>query len=142
MINGFVCGAFDLLHPGHCLLLAECARQCDRLFVGLHTDPSIERPLKNKPIQTTYERYIQLAYHKSVYHVIPYDTELDLENLLSTMDLQKRFLGSDYIDVPATGEAICQVRGIDIVYINRVHGWSSNQLRSKIEIDKHLMRAI
>lgn len=142
MTSGFVCGAWDLLHPGHCVLLSECARQCDRLFVGLHTDPSIERPSKNRPIQTTYERYMQLAYHKSVFHVLPYDTEKDLENILSTLDLQMRFLGSDYRNAKITGEDICNHRGIEIRYIDRLHGWSSNELRSRIEIDKHLVRTV
>lgn len=129
---GFVAGAFDLLHPGHVLLLAQCRKQCDALIVGLHTDPSRERPLKRKPLQSTYERYIQLAYHKSVYHIIPYDTEQDLCNILATQELHVRFLGSDYIGVPFTGEMECQQRNIEIVYLDRSHSWSSTELRMRI----------
>jgi glycerol-3-phosphate cytidylyltransferase len=133
MSTGFICGAFDLLHPGHVILLADCAKRCDKLLVGLHTDPSIDRPEKNKPLQTTFERFIQLVYHKSVYHVIPYDTEADLCNLLATMDIQIRFLGSDYIGKTFTGLDICDARNIEIQYIDRYHSWSSSELRDRNE---------
>ena len=46
---GFTCGAFDLLHAGHIVMLEETKQFCDYLIVGLQTDPSIERPSKNKP---------------------------------------------------------------------------------------------
>lgn len=129
---GFVCGAFDLLHPGHVLLLSECRKHCDALIVGLHTDPTIDRPGKNKPIQSTYERYMQLAFHKSVYHIIPYDTEADLYNLLATQELHVRFLGSEYQDTQFTGKGLCIVRDIEIIYIDRFHDWSSSQLRARL----------
>ena len=48
---GFTCGAFDLLHAGHILMLRECRQQCDYLVVGLQTDPTLNREEKNKPIQ-------------------------------------------------------------------------------------------
>ena len=44
---GFTCGAMDLLHAGHILMLKEARGQCDRLIVGLQTDPSTDRPDKN-----------------------------------------------------------------------------------------------
>ena len=53
---GFTCGAFDLFHAGHNIMLRECKAKCDYLIVGLHTDPTIDRPNKNKPVQTIYER--------------------------------------------------------------------------------------
>ena len=43
---GFTCGAFDLLHPGHVEMLRESKRDSDWLIVGLHTDPTIDRPGK------------------------------------------------------------------------------------------------
>lgn len=135
MKTGFVCGSWDLLHPGHVIMLSECKRHCDALIVGLHTNPSIERLGKHKPIQTTYERYLQLAYNKSVYHVIPYDTEQDLVNLFTTMDLQIRFLGSDYYHTGATitGKDICEMRDIEIYYIDRLHSWSTTELRERLK---------
>ena len=57
---GFTCGAFDLLHAGHIVMLKEAKSECDYLIVGLQTDPSIDRQEKNQPIQTVYERYCLL----------------------------------------------------------------------------------
>ena len=44
---GFTCSCFDLLHAGHILMLQDAKRHCDRLIVGLQTDPTIDRPEKN-----------------------------------------------------------------------------------------------
>ena len=41
---GFTCGAFDLLHAGHVAMLRECKQTCNFLIVGLHVDPTIDRP--------------------------------------------------------------------------------------------------
>ena len=57
---GFTCGAFDLLHAGHIVMLQEAKSNCDYLIVGLQTDPTIDRNEKNKPIQSVYERFVQL----------------------------------------------------------------------------------
>lgn len=133
MITGFTCGAFDLLHPGHIHLLKTASEQCDTLMVGLHTDPTIDRPQKNKPVQTTFERYCQLAALSYVDTIVPYDTETDLRNLLATLDIQTRFIGSDYIRSPITGEDICSARRIQIIYIDRLHDWSSSSMRERIE---------
>ena len=57
---GIVFSAFDLLHARHIKMLEEAKRQCDYLIVGLQTDPTLDRPEKNRPVQTVVERYIQL----------------------------------------------------------------------------------
>ena len=40
-------------------MLTEAKEDCDRLVVALQSDPTIDRPEKNKPIQGLSERYIQ-----------------------------------------------------------------------------------
>ena len=130
--NGFTCGAFDLLHPGHLHLLMEASEQCEHLCVGLHTDPTIDRSEKNKPVQTAFERYMQLASLKYVNCIIPYDTERDLVNMMATLNIQARFIGSDYDGKKITGEDICGQRGIDILYIPRLHDFSSTGLRERL----------
>ena len=133
MIVGFTCGAFDLLHPGHIHLLNSAAKQCDYLVVGLHTNPTYDRPEKNNPIQTTLERYIQLSSLNAVNDIVPYDTELDLVNFLSTANINKRFIGSDYAFRSYTGMEICRERNIEIILIPRHHTWSSSELRRRIK---------
>jgi len=134
MIVGITFGAFDLLHAGHISMLAEAKQNCDWLIVGLHTDPTIDRPYsKNKPVQSTFERYVQLSAIRHVDNIIPYDTEQDLVNMLSTLCVQKRFIGADYSDKnkEITGLNICRVRDIQIVFLERYHNFSSSELRER-----------
>lgn len=135
-VVGFTCGAFDLLHPGHLHYLLECAKRCDYLVIGLHTDPSIDRPgSKNRPAQTVFERWYQLAVLMINIDgdIVPYETERDLENMLGALPrLDVRFLGSDYIDKPFTGKQLCEDRGIRVEYVMRAHSWSSSELRSRL----------
>ena len=65
-IIGFTCSCFDLLHGGHILMLKDAKNQCDYLIVGLQTDPTLDRPEKNKPIQSLKERKIQLEAVKYI----------------------------------------------------------------------------
>ena len=90
---GFTCSTFDLLHAGHVMMLREAKTVCDYLIVGLQTDPTIDRPEKNAPVQTLVERYIQLAGIEYVDEIIPYQTEQDLEDILNMFDINVRILG-------------------------------------------------
>lgn len=133
MIIGFTCSAFDLLHPGHIAMLKECKDNCDYLIVGLHTDPTIDRPgVKNKPVQTVYERFAQLRACKYVDEIIPYETEYDLINLIAIENINIRFVGEEYSDTYLTAQDICDKRGIRIFYNSRKHKYSSSELRSRL----------
>lgn len=131
---GFTAGAFDLLHAGHVLMLAEAKSKCDRLVVGLHTDPTIDRPEKNKPIQSTFERYLQLKALSVVDDIVPYDTEEDLLNLLANSQIDIRFLGDDYsgVDADYTGKFL----DIPVHFCKRKHNYSSSELRNRIKYQK------
>lgn len=129
---GFTCGAFDLLHAGHILLLKECKSLCDHLIVGLQVDPSVDRPNKNKPVETLEERKIRLEGCKYVDEIVIYNTEKDLEKLLNTLKIDIRIVGADNIGKPFTGIDICNRRGIKIHYAKRDHSYSSSNLRKRI----------
>jgi glycerol-3-phosphate cytidylyltransferase len=133
MITGFTCGAFDLLHTGHLFFLEQCKQECDVLIVGLHSDPTIDRPHKNKPIQTMFERYQQLMACRYVTNVIPYDTERDLSNMMSILPISIRFIGEDHIANDITGQDICDHLGISIRFVSRTHTYSSSELRSRLK---------
>ena len=126
---GFTCGAFDLLHAGHVVMLKEAKNNCDKLVVGLQTDPSIDRQDKNKPIQSVYERYVQLSGVKFVDEIIPYDTEQSLVDLLQSQEIDIRFIGEDYRDREFTGSDL----PIEVFYTSRQHSFSSSSLRNKIK---------
>ena len=115
---GFTCSSFDLLHAGHTLMLEEARSQCDYLIVGMQLDPTVDRPNKNKPIQTVVERYLQLRGSKYVDEIIPYSTEQDLEDILSSMHIDVRIVGIEYMGREFTGKDICNQRNIEIYYKN------------------------
>lgn len=134
---GITFGSFDLLHAGHVSMLEQCKKHCNWLIVGLQTNPTIDRPTKNKPIQTTFERFCQLNALRCVDEIIPYDTEDDLKNMLSILNIDKRFIGSEYTGQKLNGQDVCEMRGIEILYIDRIHNYSSSELRKRIENESH-----
>jgi glycerol-3-phosphate cytidylyltransferase len=121
--TGFTCGAFDLLHAGHVVMLKEAKQNCDHLIVGLQTDPSIDRKEKNKPIQSIYERAI-----KYVDEILPYDTEQSLVDLLESTSIDLRFVGEEYKGRTFTGKGLHP-----IFYTSRKHTFSSTSLRNRIK---------
>ena len=130
---GFTCSTFDLLHAGHIAMLREAKEHCDYLICGLQTDPTIDRPTtKNTPVQSLVERYAQLSGVKYVDEIIPYQTEQDLEDILSGMHIDIRILGVEYRDKDFTGRDICRKRDIDIVFNNRDHRFSTSDLRMRV----------
>ena len=127
---GFTASAFDLLHSGHTVMLEDAKSHCDYLIVGLQTDPTVDRgKTKNKPVQTVVERYLQLRACKYVDEIIPYTTEQDLEDILSSMHIHIRILGVEYRDKDFTGRDICKKRDIEIYFNKRDHRFSSSVLR-------------
>jgi glycerol-3-phosphate cytidylyltransferase len=126
---GIVASCFDLFHTGHILMLLEAKEKCDHLVVALQSDPTLDRPEKNKPVQTLFERFSQVNACKYVDQIIPYDTEEDLYNLLVGYEWDIRFLGSDYCGrIDFTGANL----SIPIHYCIRKHNYSSSRLRERI----------
>ena len=129
---GFTCSAFDLLHAGHIQMLREAREHCDYLIVGLQMDPSLDRTEKNPPIQTVVERYTQLKAVRYVDEIIPYNTEKDLEDILTSYHIDVRILGEEYRNKDFTGKDICRSRGIDLYFNKRDHRFSSSELRQRV----------
>jgi len=69
-VIGVALSCWDLMHAG----------QCDYLCVGLQTDPTLDRPEKNKPVQSLAEREIlvQGCRYIDAYFIIDYSTEASL----------------------------------------------------------------
>ncbi len=129
---GFIASAFDLLHPGHLLILEDAQNNCDHLIAALHSDPSIDRPgVKNKPLESLFDRYMRLKYALGDFpsDIVPYDTEEDLYNMIITMKPDIRFLGHEYKDSQFTGKNL----DIQIKFVERLHKWSSSALRNKLK---------
>jgi len=131
---GFTASTFDLLHAGHIVMLKEAKSQCDYLIVGLQTDPTIDRPdTKNKPIQSLFERYVQLKACSYVDEIVPYSTEKELVDILQTYHIDVRIIGEEYKEVNFTGKELVY----DIFYNKRRHSFSTTELRNRVvENDK------
>ena len=69
---------------------------------------------------------------KYIDQVIPYDSENDLLNILKTIGIKIRFVGSDYIEKDFTGKDLCKKLNIEIFYNTRFHTFSSSSLRKRI----------
>lgn len=133
MIVGFTAGTFDLLYAGHVLMFQEAKSVCDYLIVGIKVDPTIDHPEKNKPLQSIVERQIQVKACRYVDEVIVYETEKDLKDLLSALDIDIRILGADYKEKPVVGVDICTQRNIELYYNKRDHNFSTTNLRERMK---------
>lgn len=126
---GIVFSCFDLFHAGHVLMLKEAKQQCDYLIVGLQTDPTIDRPEKNKPVQSIFERFVQVSACKYVDEVVVYATEKDLVDVLNSYPIDVRILGIEYQNKNFTGKEL----DIPVYFNSRSHSFSSTELRQRIK---------
>lgn len=131
-IVGFTCGAFDLMHAGHAMMLEECKTHCDYLIVGIQSDPSKDRSKKNRPIMTYEERIILVKSNRWVDETILYDTESDLVEILKTLRPDVRILGADWKQQPFTGYTL----PIKTVFNERNHEYSTSTLRRRVAMEE------
>jgi len=110
-------------------MLKESKSVCDYLIVGLQTDPTIDRPEKNKPIQSIFERYVQLEACKYVDEIVVYATEKELLDILHSYPINIRIVGDEYKEKDFTGK---DLEGIDIYYNTRKHSFSTTELRGRV----------
>lgn len=109
-------------------MLEEAKKQCDYLIVGLQTDPTVDRPYKNKPVQSVFERYIQLKACKLVDEVVVYATEKELRDILLSYPIDVRILGEEYANKAFTGDDL----DIPCYFNKRKHSFSTTELRQRV----------
>ena len=133
-IVGFTSGYFDIMHPGHVLMLKECKRYCDYLIVAVNEyRTKTKQPdgrEKNEPIWTPKERLMMVEACKFVDEAFLYDGEKDLYDYLfnSGDRIDVRILGDDHRDKPFTGDDL----EIDIIFNSRDHDYSTTNTIAKI----------
>jgi glycerol-3-phosphate cytidylyltransferase len=126
---GLTASTFDLFHAGHSVMLMEAKQLCDYLIVGLLVDPTKDRPdTKNKPIQSVFERYIQISSCKYIDEIIPFESENDLVDMILTINPDIRIVGEEYKGTEHTGLGLCPIH-----YNKRRHSFSTNELRTRIQ---------
>ena len=125
---GFTCSTFDLLHAGHISMLAESKSRCDFLVVGLLCDPTHDRPKKHKPIQSMFERWVQLSGISYIDMIIQFSSEQDIIDMVLLIKPDIRIVGEEYKDKEHTGKGLCP-----IFYNSRKHSFSSTELRERVK---------
>lgn len=125
---GVIAGNFDVLHPGYLKMFQEIEKKCERLFILLHDDPTIERPEKKKPILSVDERREMLKQFTWYHTILTYNTESELLFLLKSINPDVRFLGDDYKGKTYTGFEL----NIPVIYLDRSHGWSTTKFKQAI----------
>ena len=133
-IVGFTSGYFDIMHPGHVLMLKECKRYCDYLIVAVNEyRTKTKQPdgrEKNEPIWTPRERLLMVEACKFVDEAFLYDGEKGLYDYLFYYSdrIDVRILGDDHKDKPFTGDDL----EIDIMFNSRDHEYSTTNTIAKI----------
>lgn len=126
---GVTASCFDLFHAGHMLMVKDGKEQCDLFIAFLQTDPTLDRPEKNKPILSFEERKILVEGCKYIDKIFIYSTEKELYDGLKTLKANIRILGDDYKGKRCTGDDL----PMEVYYHDRsVHGWSTTKLRKRI----------
>ena len=63
-VIGFTSGYFDIMHPGHVMMLKECTQYCDHLIVAVNEyKTKVSQPdgrVKSEPIWTPEERLLMV----------------------------------------------------------------------------------
>jgi len=141
MKKGITFSSFDLIHPGHIVMLKDCKTVCDYLIVGVQSDPTIDRKgsndlyskisgkKKNSPIQTLEERLIMINAIKYIDEIFVYKTEEDLQKWLINNKWDIRILGSDWEGKRYTG---FDIKG-EIYFHKRDHEWSTTNFRKRLK---------
>ena len=122
----------DVLHTGHIVALEEAKKHCDYLIVGLHCCPNYK-----EPVQSIYERYMQLRAVKYVDEVIPYYDINDAKNMILSLDYDIYFLGEDHEGKKWENDEVVKKLGKEIYYTSRKHPFSSTYVKSMV-IDSYL----
>jgi len=125
---GITASCFDFLHAGHVMMLREAKSICDHLIVALQTDPTIDRPMKNKPVQSVFERFVQLEACKYVDEIVVYATEAELRDILLSYPIDVRILGEEYQGKEFTGHDI----PMELYFNKRRHSFSTTELRQRV----------
>ena len=122
----------DVLHAGHLLAIEEAKKHCDYLIVALHCCPNYK-----SPVQSIYERYMQLRAVKWVDEVIPYEDINDAATLLQSLDYDIYFLGEDYKGRDWENSDLIKSMNKEIFFLKRKHSFSSTNLKIRI-VDKEM----
>src|SRR5689334_1804720 len=122
---GFTNGCFDILHPGHVMVLTRARAECDRLVVGLNGDDSVRR-LKGegRPVQDAHARANVLAALEAVDLVVIFDEDTPL-TLIRRLQPTVLVKGGDYRKEEVVGWEDVEATGGQVILVDLLPGHST-----------------
>jgi len=122
MTTVFVNGTFDILHPGHLLLLNTARSYGDYLIVAIDSDDRVAK-LKGptRPINNAGDRRVMLSNLKAVDEVQIFDSDEELAMLVKQFRPAVMMVGSDWRGKPVIGSEYAK----RIEYFERIDGYST-----------------
>lgn len=120
----FVNGTFDIIHVGHIKLLNYARSLGDHLLVAIDSDRRV-RQLKGtgRPVHNQDERKLLLENLRSVDSVEIFNTDDELEHIITLYEPDVMVKGSDYRNRPIIGEEQCG----RIEFFERINEYSTTQ---------------
>lgn len=120
----FVNGTFDILHPGHIMLLQHARNQGDHLCVAIDSDRRV-RELKGpgRPFFNQRDRQFMLEHLSCVDSTAVFDSDSELEDIIRDYEPDLMVKGSDYCNRPIVGEELVPA----IEFFERIDEYSSTK---------------
>lgn len=128
----FTNGCFDIIHPGHIVLLTGAANYGNRLIVGINSDDSIKRfKGDHRPINNLEARALVLAAMGFVDAVVYFDEDTPLE-LINALQPDVLVKGGDYEKNNIVGANEVISNGGEVVIIPTLPGFSTTSIIEKL----------
>lgn len=125
-------GCFDLVHPGHIMLIRAAARQGDKLIVALNSDASVRR-LKgeSRPMQDEQARATVIGALRDVDMVVVFEADTPLETI-KALRPDVIVKGADYQEDQVVGGDFVKSYGGTVFLVDLVAGRSTSAIVAKM----------
>jgi len=129
----FTNGVFDLVHPGHVVILEAARREGDALVVGVNGDTSARRQGKGpgRPIVPDHARARVVAAFAAVDCVVIFEEDTPLE-LIQSLEPDVLVKGSDYGRDTTIGADIVEARGGRVKHVDLEVGYSTTAIVERL----------
>lgn len=129
----FTNGVFDLVHPGHVVLLEAARQEGDALVVGVNSDASVRRLGKgpDRPIMPEAARARVVAAFGAVDCVVIFDEDTPY-NLISALEPDVLVKGADYSRATTVGADIVEARGGRVKHVDLADGFSTTAIVERL----------
>ena len=129
MINVWVNGCFDILHPGHIELFKVAKSLGDRLIVGVDEDYKVKKDKGDeRPINSLSFRKTMLESIKYIDVVLPFGSRKELEDLIELYSPDILLVGGDWRNGDVVGREFAK----QVKFFNRIEDYSTTSIISKI----------